>query len=428
MSPSPRWSLLLVVPVFVFASVTSEAFAQNAPPPNPAEAPPPPPPPPPPPEAPPPPMAPPPAAAAPGLVPPSQPPFKMETPNTSTVRVGFLLQPQFQALNANSALDSYAINLYVRRVRFLLGGTLFGMFDYFFDTDFPNLFLPNVANPVAGGPALKNTPGMNVQDAFITWRAMGDMLKIDAGYMLPPLSHNSVQGATTLYSWDYFSYTFAWQQPAAGNVFGAAGNPVGRDTGFQLRGLVVDGHLEYRLGLFQGFRDGATPTDVGARNFFRLTGRVQVNLFDPEPGFFYAGTYLGAKRILSIGGAFDIQNDYRYFDGDAFVDLPLGPGVVTGQLDVAHWNGHGFIPVPEQTALSFEGGYRFAGFELSPIVRVEHLFVPGADNDQTQAGIGGAWWPFGHNTNVKAFYTRIQTQGAVKGQNQFNVQWQLYFF
>jgi len=60
MSPSPRWSLLLVVPVFVFASVTSEAFAQNAPPPNPAEAPPPPPPPPPPPEAPPPPMAPPP--------------------------------------------------------------------------------------------------------------------------------------------------------------------------------------------------------------------------------------------------------------------------------------------------------------------------------------------------------------------------------
>ena len=71
MSPSPRWSLLLVVPVFVFASVTSEAFAQVAP--NPADAPPPPPPP----EAPPP-MAPPPAAAAPAVVPPSQPPFKME--------------------------------------------------------------------------------------------------------------------------------------------------------------------------------------------------------------------------------------------------------------------------------------------------------------------------------------------------------------
>jgi len=426
MSPSPRWSLLLVVPVFVFASVTSEAFAQVAPPPNPADAPPPPPPPPP--EAAPPPMAPPPAAAAPGLVPPSQPPFKMETPNTSTIRVGFLVQPQFQALSADTALDGYSANLYIRRTRFLLGGTLFGMFDYFFDTDFPNLFLANVANPVMGGAPFKNTPGMNVQDAFITWRALGDMLKVDAGYMLPPLSHNSIQGATTLYSWDYFNYTFGWQQVGAVNVFGASGNPAGRDAGLELRGLVVDGHLEYRLGFFQGFRDAATATDVASRNFWRLTGRVQVNLMDAEPGFFYAGTYLGAKKILSIGGAFDIQNDYRYYDGDAFVDLPLGPGVVTGQLDVFHVNGHGFLPgpVPSQTFIQFEGGYRFAAFQLSPIFRIEHRFETGAA--QTPVGGGVAWWPFGHNTNVKAFYTRIQTEGAVKGQNQFNVQWQLYFF
>jgi hypothetical protein len=266
---------------------------------------------------------------------------------------------------------------------------------------------------------------MNIQDAFITYKALGDMLKIDAGYMLPPMSHNAVQGATTLYAWDYYAYTF---QHTAVGVFNTTASTVGRDTGVQARSLLVDGHLELRAGLFQGRRNDPTATDLGSRNFFRFTARAQINLLDAEPGFFYAGTYLGAKRILSVGGSIDIQDSYRYYAGDGFLDLPIGPGIVTAQVDYSYWNGNSFITaLPKQSAISGEAGFIFLPIAISPIFRFDHLWSDTAPNTSRYAG-GLAFWPFGHNSNLKAFYTNIKETGAAKSVNQINVQWQLFFF
>ena len=66
----------------------------------------------------------------------------------------------------------------------------------------------------------KNTPGMNIQDAFATAKPFGDVFKVDAGYMLPPLAHNAIQGAGTLYSWDYFANSF---RSTANTLFGLVG-------------------------------------------------------------------------------------------------------------------------------------------------------------------------------------------------------------
>jgi hypothetical protein len=363
-----------------------------------------------------------PSVSEPSLVPPAASPLRIDGPNGSSIRIGLLLQPQLQAVSSPT-LSGYSMNLYLRRTRILLGGTLLSNIEFFVDTDYPNLFLDNNTGTAAAPDFAKNTPGMNVQDAFVTFKALGDMLKVDAGYMLPPMAHNAVQGATTLYGLDYFSYTF---QHNADNVFVTTGNAVGRDAGVQLRGLLVDGHIEYRLGLFQGRRDNET-NDVAAHDFFRVTGRLQINLLDAEPGFFYAGTYLGAKKIASIGGSYDFQDKYKYFAADGIVDLPAGPGVVTGQVNLAHWDGGTFIPaLAKQTALMGEAGYNIAEVRLNPIVRVERLWVSGAD--QTRIGGGIAFWPYGHNTNVKAFYAHVKTDGAASGFNQFNLQWQVYFF
>lgn len=397
---------------------------------QPAEAMPPPPPPAPPP--PPPPASNPPAstsaaAAAPSAspVPAAQSPFRIETPNGSNVKLGLLMQPQFQAAG-DAARDGASYNLFIRRTRVLIGGTLFGMFDYFFDTDYPNLFLANTVMGAMGAAdtAVKNTPGMNIQDAFITYKPLGDLIKVDMGYMLPPLAHNAVQGATTLYAWDYLANSF----PAGGNLFGGSTSPIGRDAGVQLRGLLVGGHLEYRIGLFQGVRVAQTPADPVARNFFRTTARVQVNLLDAETGFFYAGTYLGTKKILSIGASADLQDDYRYFAGDVFADLPLGPGVLTAQVNLARWDGNTFLPaLAEQTAFMAEAGFLVGGILLSPIIRFEQLWVTGA-NDTRRIGGGLAFWPYGHNVNIKAFYTDVKVENAAESVGQFNLQWQLYFF
>ena len=358
-------------------------------------------------------------------------PFKIETSDGSSMKLGILLQPQYSAVSS-STLDGMNHNIYLRRTRILLGGTLFGRIDYFIDTDYPNLFLDNVNTAPAGMPATnaKATPGLNIQDAFATYKALGDTLKVDVGYMLPPLAHNAVQGAGTLYGWDYFAYSF--QQ---GNSFGSSASPVGRDVGVQLRGLVLGGLLEYRAGLFQGLRQAATPTESPGRNFFRTTARVQVNLFDPETGFFYAGSYLGTKKVLSFGASLDFQDHYYYVAGDVFADLPVGPGLLTGQLNVIHLDGgETLVALPKQTAEMGEVGYGLPGLDLSPIVRFEHIGFSGASangtasSDSSRYGIGAAYWARGHTVNLKLFYTRIAEDGAARGTNQINLQAQLYVF
>ena len=54
---------------------------------------------------------------------------------------------------------------------------------------------------------------------------------------------------------------------------------------------------------------------------------ASVNVLEAETGFFYAGTYLGKKKILAIGAGFDGQKDFHAYAADAFFDYPLGPGV-----------------------------------------------------------------------------------------------------
>jgi hypothetical protein len=367
---------------------------------------------------------------------------KTETTPASTIKFGLLVQPQFQMQQAQygsptSMLDGWKNDLYVRRTRLLVGGTLFGVFDYFFDTDFPNLGLSTPGTmDVMGTPTpnnLKAATGLNIQDAFITYKPMGDLVKVDAGYMLPPLAHNAVQGATTLYAWDYFANSFrAPPNPLGLNGnFGFSASPVGRDAGVQARGLVAGGLVEYRAGLFQGIRRPASATEVAGRNFFRVAGRVQVNLFDPETGFFYQGSYLGTKKVLSIGATVDFQDKYLYYGGDVFADVPLAGNLLTAQVNVIHVEGDagGYTPVvTKNTTVMAEAGFLIAQVHLSPIVRFERAFVTGDNNDDTYIGGGFAWWPYNHNSNLKAFFTNHKSQAASDSGNQVNVQWQLYFF
>ncbi|MES1173128.1 MAG: porin [Myxococcales bacterium] len=359
--------------------------------------------------------------AAPAAAPAAFAPLKIETPNAS-LKLGLLAQPQFEAIgNADPSHSGRSYNLFVRRIRLLAGGTLFGKFEYFFDTDSPNLFK-------GSAEGVKSAP-LFVQDAYITFKAADDYFKIDAGYMLPPLAHNAVQGAGTLYGLDYFSNSFRHA-----NAFLSTGD-VGRDAGVQLRGLVADGHVEYRLGMFQGLRRPRSATEIESRNFPRVAGRIQINVLDPETGFFYAGTYLGTKKVLSFGASYDTQNDYHHWSVDGFLDLPLGPGTLTAQANFVKWNGGDFVTaLPNQTAFMAEAGYRFQDAQISPILRFEYRNASTATvatPDEARYGLGLAYWPYGHNVNLKAFYTRIQPKAApapLDGYNQFQLQWQLYFY
>jgi hypothetical protein len=320
-------------------------------------------------------------------------------------RFGVLGQIWADAIN-DPAADAETRNLFVRRIRLITGGQVAARVAFFIETDAPNL-----GRTVNG----KNiTPSVIVQDAFASITA-GDALTVDAGLMFVPFSRNSVQTAATLLPIDYGAYTFAQSAPTQSST--------GRDTGFQARGYLIDHRLEYRVGAFQGARDPASHND------FRYAGRLQLNLLDPEVGFFYTGTYLGKKRVLALGAAFDRQEGYHGYDGDAFVDLPIGIGGVTGQFDYNRLDGGSFLPtLAQQNNYLAEAGLFVAKLRLTPFVQwAERDLTSGSAGDEHRTSIGGAFWWAAHNANIKAAYTHVSPFDAAS-QHEFTLQLQLFYF
>lgn len=332
-------------------------------------------------------------------------------------KLGFLLQGQADWLK-DAATSGYTQNLFLRRARVLVGGSVAKNVSFFFETDNPNLG----KNPAGGTKAIST--GLIVQDAFVSWKTLGtDDLILDGGLVLTGIAHNSLQGATSLLPVDYGAYSFLYGAATAEN------NVVGRDTGFQVRGYPLGKHLEYRLGLWQGARDSAS------RQSYRTTARLQYNFLDADTGFFYSGTSFGKKKIFAIGGGLDLQKDYTSWAADLYVDHPLGPGALSAQLDVIHYDGGSFLKtatgaasLPSQTTVYAEAGYYVSSVKLMPFFTYGSKDLSDVDaGDETRWSIGLGFIPFGHNFNIKAAYGKIDPKNA-KSVDQFTIQLQAFYF
>jgi hypothetical protein len=322
-------------------------------------------------------------------------------------RVGVLGQFQGDWIE-DPAADDTTQNLFIRRVRLLFGGQVAKNVSFFVETDAPNL-----GRTLPGGKNI--SPSLIVQDAYGEFKAH-NAFALDAGLMFVPFSRNSIQSAATLLAIDYGAFTFAQSGPTQSTI--------GRDAGFQAKGYFLANRLEYRLGAFQGARDTASHRS------FRYAGRVQVQLLEPEvPGFFYTGTYLGRRKVVAVGAAFDTQSDYQAYDGDVFVDVPVGPGAVTAQLAYNRFDGGDtFLTLPEQDVFFAEAGYLIRNLKLTPVVQFTRRDVTSTPlGDETRWSVGLNYWWAAHNANIKAAYNRIDPRGPVE-QNGFTIQLQVFFY
>ncbi len=326
-----------------------------------------------------------------------------------TIRFGTLLQG-WGDWTQDPVSEGYAQNLYLRRARLLVGGQVAKNISFFIETDNPNL-----------GRAPKTLgSGFILQDALAEVK-LSDPLTISAGLMFVPFCRNCIQSAATLLSLDYSSFSFL--------ATPATQSSVGRDVGFQAKGYFNGNRIEYRVGAFQGFRA------VGSRNPLRGVGRLQVNLLDPEtPGIFYTGTYLGTKRVLAIGGGFDMQagpgDNYKAWTIDAFLDYPLADSVsVTAQVDYfAYDGGQTFPTVAEQTAIFAEAGVYFKPLRLMPFVKFEtQNFDPVGAIDNVRYQAGFTYYIAGHNANLKLAYSRLDPDVG-NASNQFTTQLQMFYY
>lgn len=336
------------------------------------------------------------------------PPFTFSTSDgDTTLKLGFLLQPQYEALENSTATDTRH-NVFFRRLRLMAGGKLAPKLSYFIESDSANLGKEN--------PGGDREADIFLQDAYLSY-AFRPEFQVDGGMIIVPVSHNTTQSAASLMTIDFGPYAFSSSAPTRSKV--------GRDYGMQARGYIRN-RLEYRVGVFRGNRnhDGDFP--------YRFTARVVYYPLEADTGYFYTGTSLGARKVVAIGGSIDRQGSYSANAVDFYLDHPLpGGDAVTAQANFIRYDGGGEYPfqslAPQNTWL-VEGAYYLHRARLGPYIQFasRDLTEPGArDDGKVQGGV--SWWVQKHRVNLKAGYGRLFSDDAAD-RSQFLVQAQFFYF
>jgi hypothetical protein len=147
-------------------------------------------------------------------------------------------------------------------------------------------------------------------------------LNIWVGRMLPPSDRANLYGPYYAHHWAV--YTDGVQD---GYPFVATG----RDNGALYWGQF--GMVKVSAGAFDGASATGDKTVIGA-------GRVQVDFWDPEGGYYLNGTYYGDKNLLAIGVAGQVQgSDKKAYNVDFLLERKVpGGGAVSVEAEWAKYD------------------------------------------------------------------------------------------
>lgn len=143
-----------------------------------------------------------------------------------------------------------------------------------------------------------------------------------------------------------------------------------RDNGVAIWGNLFNDRFQYRADAMEG-RPAASGEATPASNF-RYSGRAHVTLLDAENGYGYKGTYLGEKKVFTVGGAYQIEKkatytdtvtlirpkDYQAWTVDGFFEYPfasIGTLTVSGAYEKIDLDGAYAGANPDSGALGLTG-------------------------------------------------------------------------
>ena len=233
------------------------------------------------------------------------------------------VQVQTEAMiteNGTPSGQDPAYDIFVRRTRILVNGDISQNFSYLFQIDNANF-----------GKFGNFTGRAIVQDAWIGWAPTGitggNVVYIDAGLLLIPISRHLLESTTNFVTADVHSDEFRF----AGNPF-----PANRETGIQVRGWWFDKKIGFRGGVYEGFapvdQNGtaqtatSTCTTTGAgcitpKRYPQFAGFVNFDIIGSEEGGWLYGAYKWAKDPVLSVGASGIYQAQAIRNANAFAGL-----------------------------------------------------------------------------------------------------------
>ena len=143
-----------------------------------------------------------------------------------------------------------------------------------------------------------------------------------------------------------------------------------RDTGVAVWGNLFDDIFQYRADVMEGRK--AVSGETSPSSSFRYSFRGHVSLLDPETRYGYKGTYLGKKKVLTFGGAYQFEPDIAY--GDTINR--------TDKVDYQAWTIDGFFEYPLEGIGTFTVSAAYEDVNLDDAYK-------GASPDAGTIGING---------------------------------------
>jgi hypothetical protein len=302
------------------------------------------------------------------------------------IRPGFFFQfwgalAQDQLPQADGDDGAFAKNMYLRRSRFYLLGTLGPKITWFMLWESANL---GQATLNADGSVNKNFLLFNFNDAWMDFR-INKALSLQVGLMLIPFTRNILQSTATYWAIDIATVSATYINVTQTNIL--------RDTGVQLKVNALDGKLEARAMMAQGVKipDPDGGPRLPGKNDPRFTGYLQYNFFEPEAGYVFNGMYFGKKKVagIAVGGDYQSIDNNAYFATSAtlYGTIPLkgadpknGGDEIGGQIEYLHFHGGGAAPpsaLGKRDAALVELGYYNKNAKISVFGKYEGTFIEG---------------------------------------------------
>ncbi len=376
---------------------------------------------------------------------------KIKINDDSEIDFGFRLQTLFNSTKADiDSTDGETRletdnNFLIRRARLRVGATIGTKFAIFLQTEF---------NEEASVNALGGD--VRLIDAFVTYKPT-KYFNVIVGENMAPATRQNMTSSGALLAIDRPSMankTLTWglrgkhdftisTTPQSGaslpgdetrtGIFGKVGV---RDLGVTLFGNPDVGdaaHLKYYVGVYDGINAQGSDT-------MRMTGRVQLNLWDAESGYYNLATYLGKKKTLAFGLSYDTQSevarvaqevgfttfDYKLTEVDVFLDYPIGDNAITAEAAWEKMDLDGFAPSAEGDGFYIQAGYLVK--KLQPWVKYETWSSDATSVGGNTAGdynltsLGLSYFFHGHNANLKLGYEMFKADYAldVTGEDKVN--------
>lgn len=234
-------------------------------------------------------------------------------------------------------------------------------------------FLVNSARLYVNGPVTENIKFMfNTEYEGATNRVgvldaaarieVKPQFNIWMGRLLPPSDRANLYGPYYAHHWGV--YTDGIQNGHPSVLIG--GVPTGRDDGIVYWGDF--NKVKVSLGAFDGTSLTGNAKILGA-------GRVQIDFWDAEGGYYLNGNYYGDKDLLAIGVASQVQSGKTATTADFLLDkkLPNG-GVVSVESEYSNYNRLGGY---DAAYAKSEGAYLLASYMFAQHVGVGQFEVLG---------------------------------------------------